>query len=67
MFVSLWLAFSLFDAYFSQRPYTHYVLILLPALCLMFGLFMLNKNFSKLAGILTIVSFIAILLSFSFT
>jgi len=66
MFVSLWLAFSLFDAYFSQRPYTHYVLILLPALCLMFGLFMLNKNFSKLAGILTIVSFIAILLSFSF-
>jgi hypothetical protein len=65
-FVSLWLGFSLFDAFFSQRPYTHYVLVLLPAFCLMIGLFMLNKKFSKLAGVITIASFIAILLSFTF-
>lgn len=66
VFISLWLAFSLFNAYFSQRPYTHYVLVLLPAFSLMLGLFALNKNFSKLAGILTISSFIVILLGFSF-
>jgi hypothetical protein len=65
-FASLWLAFSLFNAFFSQRPYTHYVLVLLPAFCLMIGLFLLNKNFSKLSGILTIASFIAVLLSFTF-
>lgn len=63
-FVSLWLSFSLFDAYFSQRPYTHYVLVLLPAFCLMIGLFLLNKNFSKLAGVFMLSTFIAVLLSF---
>ena len=65
-FVSLWLAFSVFNAYFSQRPYTHYVLVLLPSFCLMIGLFILNKKFSKLSGILTIATFITILLSFNF-
>jgi len=65
-FVSLWLGFSLFNAYFSQRPYTHYVLVLLPAFCLMIGVFTLNKNFSKLAGVLMLSTFIAVLLSFNF-
>jgi hypothetical protein len=65
-FVSLWLSFSLFNAYFSQRPYTHYVLVLLPAFCLTIGLFVLNKNFSKLAGVLMLSTFIAMLLGFNF-
>lgn len=65
-FVSLWLAFSIFNAYFSQRPYTHYVLVLLPSFCLMIGLFILNKKFSKLSGVLAITSFICVLLSFNF-
>lgn len=65
-FVSLWLGFSLFNAYFSQRPYTHYVLVLLPVICLTIGLFLLNKNFSKLAGVLMLSTFIAVLLSFNF-
>ena len=65
-FVSLWLAFSIFNAYFSQRPYTHYVLVLLPAFCLMVGLFTLTKNFAKLSGIFAIVTFIIVSLSFNF-
>lgn len=64
--VSLWLAFSLFDAYFSQRPYTHYVLVLLPAVSLMIGFFFSNKNYSRIAGIIAIVSAAAVILSFSF-
>lgn len=65
-FVSLWLAFSLFDAYFSQRPYTHYLLVILPAFCLMIGFFYLNKGLSKLSGVITLLVFIAVLLSFRF-
>ncbi len=65
-FISLWFSFSLFNAYFSGRPYTHYLLVLLPAFCLMIGLFLLSKNFSRLAGVLVLSTFIAILLSFGF-
>jgi hypothetical protein len=66
IFVSIWLSFSLFNAFFSQRPYTHYVLVLIPSFCLMIGLFLLNKNYSKLSGILVLTSFIAVMLSFGF-
>lgn len=66
MFVFLWFGFSLFNAYFSQRPYTHYVLVLLPAFSLMLGLFILNKNFSKLSGVVLLITFIALLLNFNF-
>ena len=66
IFASLWLAFSVFDAFFSQRPYTHYVLVILPAFCLMVGFFLLNNKTSKLAGVIFISTLIAILLSFTF-
>ena len=38
LFILLWLSFGLFNAFFSQRPYTHYLLVLLPSLCLFIGL-----------------------------
>jgi hypothetical protein len=38
LFIYFWIAFSLFNAFFSQRPYTHYILVLLPSLSLLFGL-----------------------------
>ena len=66
IFASVWLAFSLFNAYFSQRPYTHYVLVLLPSFCLMIGFFNINKKNSKLAGIFFLSAFIAIIISFNF-
>ncbi|TXH54008.1 MAG: hypothetical protein E6Q89_08660 [Bacteroidia bacterium] len=37
MFVLVWFAFSLFSAFFSQRPYTHYLLMLLPSISLLIG------------------------------
>jgi hypothetical protein len=40
IFILLWLIFSLFNTYFSQRPYSHYQLVLLPSLVLGFGLFL---------------------------
>ncbi len=44
MFIWLWFAFSLFNAFFSQRPYTHYLLTLLPVFCLLIGLFLFDKK-----------------------
>lgn len=38
LFIYIWLGFSIFNALFSDRPYTHYLLVMLPSLCLMLGL-----------------------------
>jgi hypothetical protein len=47
MFVSLWLVFSLFNAFFSQRPYVHYQLVLLPSLALAAGLILSYSSLTK--------------------
>lgn len=52
LFVLLWLGFSLFNAYFSGRPYTHYLLVLLPSFCLFVGLFLFEKKNKIFIGIL---------------
>ncbi|MGI8420064.1 MAG: ArnT family glycosyltransferase [Candidatus Levyibacteriota bacterium] len=63
LFVITWLLFSLFDAFFSGRPYTHYVLVVLPSLCLLLGIGLTNRNkrikYSYLLSILVIVVVIA--------
>lgn len=43
LFIVLWFSFSVFNAFFAQRPYTHYLLVLLPSFCLLIGL-LLSKN-----------------------
>lgn len=56
LFIFLWVFFSTFNAFFSQRPYTHYVLALLPSLMLLLGILLENpdsqaykiKDFSKI-------------------
>jgi hypothetical protein len=46
IFVLLWVAFSIFNALFAQRPYTHYVLVTLPSVILLLGLVLeKGKNF----------------------
>lgn len=44
LFILTWLAFSLFNALFSQRPYTHYLLVLLPSFCLLLGIVLSGKK-----------------------
>ena len=34
MFIYIWMAFSLFGAFLSGRPYTHYMLVMLSSFCL---------------------------------
>lgn len=40
LFIFLWLGFSLFNVYFSERHFGHYLLLLAPVLCLVLGLVM---------------------------
>lgn len=35
LLIFAWFSFSLFNALFAQRPYTHYLLVLLPSFCLL--------------------------------
>lgn len=44
LFILTWLGFSLFNALFSQRPYTHYLLVLLPSFCLLLGIVLSGKK-----------------------
>lgn len=47
LFIFIWLACSLFNAFFSQRPYTHYILVLLPSICLL--VFLVLQAFTTVA------------------
>ena len=44
IFILLWFVFSLFNAFFSERPYTHYLLVLIPSFSLMLGFLFLMKH-----------------------
>ncbi|MBI4098131.1 MAG: glycosyltransferase family 39 protein [Candidatus Levybacteria bacterium] len=44
LFIVIWFAFSLFNTFFAQRPYTHYLLTLLPSFSLMIGLLFFAKK-----------------------
>ncbi|MBI4089390.1 MAG: glycosyltransferase family 39 protein [Candidatus Levybacteria bacterium] len=64
LFVLIWFAFSLFNTFFSQRPYTHYVLVLIPSLSLMIGLMLFDKKYQKTIAIFIIISTIILIKSF---
>lgn len=66
LFILIWLAFGLFNAFFSQRPYTHYVLVILPSICLLVGLLIAVKNTRLKISIAGILLTILILITTNF-
>lgn len=66
LFIYLWFLFSLFNAFFSQRPYTHYLLVLLSSSSLLLGLIFSQRKFRLINIFLTVVSAIIIFTSFKF-
>ncbi|MCL5412006.1 MAG: glycosyltransferase family 39 protein [Patescibacteria group bacterium] len=64
-FIFIWLAFSIFSALFSQRPYTHYLLVTLPAVCLSLGFIFENKKMILYNAPLFIFSLIILSVSFN--
>lgn len=48
LFILLWIAFSIFNALFSQRPYTHYLLVMITSFSLFVGMVLANKTWRSL-------------------
>lgn len=65
LFIFIWIAFSLFNAFFSQRPYTHYILVLLPSYILLLGLVLSNKKMQKITLTLSVLIFFLVAKNFN--
>jgi len=68
LFTVLWFGFSVFNAFFSQRPYTHYMLVLLPSFCLLTGFCLLHlpKSVRRNLFLLLIATTLALIIHFPF-
>lgn len=64
LFVSIWLAFSLFNSFFSQRPYTHYLLILIPSFSLFVGLVLFDKKYQKHLAVILLIALLIVIKGF---
>lgn len=63
--VYIWLPFSLFNAFFSQRPYTHYLLVVIASLSLLFGM-LVNKKWRIQHSVITLITVILLATNFWF-
>jgi hypothetical protein len=62
----VWLAFALFDAFFSNRPYTHYLLTMLVPFSLLIGFAFEKRQLLKITVPALIIIYILVNSSFSF-
>ena len=60
LLIFIWFGFSLFNAYFSQRPYVHYLIVLLPSFCLMIAVVISQKKEKALALISLVLALLVI-------
>jgi hypothetical protein len=51
LFIFIWLSLAVFNALFSQRPYTHYLLVLLPSFSLLLGFLAERRDLIILNGV----------------
>lgn len=65
IFITVWFAFGLFNAFFSQRPYDHYLLMVISSFSLMVGFIISQSKWTNFAFVLFIVPLIFILHSFN--
>jgi len=65
IFILLWFAFSLYNAFFAQRPYTHYLLTLLPSFTLIIGLIFWEKKYKKAIALFLILAFVLVFRNFN--
>lgn len=48
LFIAVWFAFALFSVYFSQRPYSHYLIMLIPSFSLLIGAAFFTKKIQRI-------------------
>jgi hypothetical protein len=65
-FLICWLAATVFGSLLSTRPYPHYLIQLLPPLCLIFFSFKKKKIFFNLTNIIGLLLVLIIILSYKF-
>lgn len=58
LFILIWTGFATYNAFFSQRSYTHYVLLLLPAYVLLFFHLLNKANAQRREKMLLALSFL---------
>lgn len=63
--VFAWTAFELFSAFFSHRPYTHYLMVFLPSASLLLG-YIIEEKIYKVGIPLVIIIFIVVNYNFNF-
>lgn len=66
LFVYTWIPFAVFNALFSQRPYTHYVLVTIAAASLLAGLVIVHKRAKPLSSIILLITFLLLVKNFNF-
>lgn len=59
LFIYIWIIFALYSAFFSYRPYTHYLLVILPAFALLLGQ-IVETNKLRFLGLLTVIFICAV-------
>lgn len=64
--IFIWLSFSLYNAFFSQRPYLHYLLVLIPTFSLCIGVLFQNIKQILVNSIVIVVVFFLITSTFTF-
>jgi len=64
LFIMLWFAFSFFNVFFSQRAYTHYLLVGITSFSLLIGLMLSEKKYRALSVILLCLSLFATISTF---
>lgn len=65
LLVSAWFSFSLFSAFFAQRPYTHYMIMLLPSFSLMIAAIIEEKKTRIFLIVFLIAGYIAVINTFN--
>lgn len=65
IFICVWFALSLFNSFFTQRPYTHYLLVLLPSFCLLTGLLFTPIKRKSVIAVTLILTTIGTLIFFN--
>ena len=64
--IFLWLFFSVFNALFSAKPWTHYLLVMVPSFSLLLGLLIDSKKISKITIPIFLITFYVVLSNFKF-
>ncbi len=64
--ILLWFSFSLFNAFFSQRPYTHYLLVLIPSFSLLLGALVESTKYKIFLSLLLLISSVLVIKNFTF-